>query len=74
MNPYAPLRHSRQRERGGMEIPMKMKCTKCEKPIHEVIPFCMDCAGYEPVSMVASGNYLIVTYKRPPTMWKDRDE
>jgi len=58
-----------------METSMKMKCAKCGKPIGDVIPFCMDCAGYQPVAFVTSGSYLIVTYKRdppPPSMWREK--
>lgn len=58
-----------------METLMKMKCATFGKSIDDVIPSCMDCAGYQPVSFVTSGSYLIVTYKRdppPPSMWRKK--
>jgi len=44
------------------------------KPFHDILPFCLECEGYEPISYVTVGNYLSVTYKKPPTLWKKRDE
>ncbi|HVR56021.1 MAG TPA: hypothetical protein VMT72_04265 [Pseudolabrys sp.] len=50
------------------------QCAKCGKPYPDILPFRLDCEGYEAIAYVAIGNYVSVTYRKPPTMWKKRDE
>src|SRR5258705_13274865 len=65
------------REHGLMEKPMK-QCSRCGHPYDDVLPFCLRCEGYEAVSHIIWGNYLVVTYRKTkaplekvPTMWRE---
>jgi hypothetical protein len=40
-----------------------MKCPKCGHD--DDLPFCLKCKGCVVVNYVVSGNYLVVTYRRP---------